>query len=145
MAKLTRALVTGGAGFIGSHIADALLAEGGEVAILDDLSTGLRENLPAEATFHETDIRDADDVRRVLSEFRPQAVFHLAAQMDVRRSLREPVFDAQCNVIGSLNVLQAAIAARTEIFVYASTGGAVGPTRAVFSKSRLSIRSDARR
>lgn len=122
---MTRALVTGGAGFIGSHLADRLLADGHEVATLDDLSTGLRANVAEGVRFHETDICDVPAVRRLLKEFRPELIFHLAAQMDVRRSTREPEFDAKINVLGSLGLLREAIAAGVRRVVYASTGGAV--------------------
>jgi UDP-glucose 4-epimerase len=122
---MSRALVTGGAGFIGSHIADRLLAEGHEIGILDDLSTGLRANLAEDARFWETDLCDVAAVRRILREFRPELVFHLAAQMDVRRSTREPEFDARVNVLGGLGLLREAIAAGVRRVVYASTGGAV--------------------
>ena len=122
---MPRALVTGGAGFIGSHLADRLLAERYEVAVLDDLSTGLRANVADGVRFHEGDLCDVGFVRRLLQEFRPQLVFHLAAQMDVRRSTREPEFDARVNVLGGLGLLREAIAAGVRRVVYASTGGAV--------------------
>ncbi len=119
------ALVTGGAGFIGSHIVDALLAEGYRVAVIDNLSTGKRANLNPEAVFHEVDIRDADAVNRVFETERPLLVLHQAAQADVRASLVDPVGYAQSNIIGTLNLLQAARAAETHKVVFASTGGAV--------------------
>src|SRR5262249_520378 len=122
---MTRALVTGGAGFIGSHIADRLLAEGYEVGTLDDLSTGLRMNVADGVEFWETDLCDVAAVRRILSDFRPEVIFHLAAQMDVRRSTREPEFDARVNVLGGLSLLREAIGAGVRRVVYASTGGAV--------------------
>ncbi|MCP4202439.1 MAG: NAD-dependent epimerase/dehydratase family protein [bacterium] len=117
-------VVTGGAGFIGSHIADGLLARGHRVVILDDLSTGTTDNLPEAAEFHRCDIRSpeaADLVRDVA----PRAIFHQAAQMDVRRSTREPRFDAEVNILGTLNLLEAAVAAGVEQFLFASTGGAI--------------------
>ena len=122
---MTRALVTGGAGFIGSHIADRLLADGHEVGTLDDLSTGLRANIAEDVEFWETDLCDVAAVRSILREFRPDVIFHLAAQMDVRRSTREPEFDARVNVLGGLGLLREAIAAGVGRVVYASTGGAV--------------------
>jgi UDP-glucose 4-epimerase len=122
---MTRALVTGGAGFIGSHIADRLLAEGYEVGTLDDLSTGLRVNVADGVEFWETDLCDVAAVRRILRDFRPEVIFHLAAQMDVRRSTREPEFDARVNVLGGLGLLREAIGAGVPRVVYASTGGAV--------------------
>lgn len=117
-------LVTGGAGFIGSHIAEALLERGHRVAILDDLSTASGENLPQAAEFHRCDIRSAEAAELVAS-LAPKAIFHQAAQMDVRRSTREPRFDAEVNILGTLNLLEAATAAGVEQFLFASTGGAI--------------------
>ena len=124
-----RAVVTGGAGFIGSNLVDALLERGDEVTVLDDLSTGRRENLEpalaAGAELVDLDIRDAEAVIAVLERLRPRAVFHLAAQIDVRRSTRDPAFDARVNVEGTINLLQAALRARVARFVNTSTGGAI--------------------
>jgi UDP-glucose 4-epimerase len=124
-----RALVTGGAGFIGSHLVDALLDRGDEVAVVDDLSTGKRENLAAAlsrgADFHELDIRDAARLREVVAGGRPDIVFHLAAQIDVRKSLEDPAWDASINVIGTINVLEAARLADVRRVVNTSTGGAI--------------------
>lgn len=124
-----RALVTGGAGFIGSNLVDALLDRGDEVAVLDDLSSGRRANLDAAlqrgATLHEADIRDAGAVRRAFAAARPQLVFHLAAQVDVRKSLADPAGDAAINVVGTINVLEAARAHEVERLVNTSTGGAI--------------------
>src|SRR5262245_11597887 len=120
-----RILVTGGAGFIGSNVADRYLADGHEVAILDNLSTGLRTNLPARARFFEADVRDATALQRAFDDFRPEILNHHAAQIDVRKSVDSPVFDAEVNVLGSLNLLQAAVAAGTRKVIYASTGGAL--------------------
>ena len=99
-----KVLVTGGAGFIGSHVAEALLAEGCEVHIVDDLSGGVRENVPAGATLHALDIRSPEAADLVRTE-RFAALCHLAAQMDVRRSVADPSFDASVNVLGLLNPL----------------------------------------
>ena len=118
-------LVTGGAGFIGSNIADALIRDGHEVAILDNLETGFRKNVNPKARFYEHDIRDAAAVDRIVDEFRPEMVNHHAAQMDVRRSTRDPVYDAQCNILGSLNLILAAQRTGVKRFLYVSTGGAV--------------------
>ncbi|WP_437205884.1 NAD-dependent epimerase/dehydratase family protein [Planctomicrobium sp. SH664] len=118
-----RVLVTGGAGFIGSHIVDAVLAAGHEAAIIDDLSSGTRENVPAGATLHQIDIRDRGGVRKVISEFRPDWISHQAAQMSVSRSVREPDFDAEVNLVGLINVLSAAVEAGTKRVVFASSGG----------------------
>jgi len=120
-----RILVTGGAGFIGSNVADRYLAEGHEVAVLDNISTGLRENVPAKATFFHSDVRDAAALKRAFLSFRPEIVNHHAAQIDVRKSVEAPEFDAEVNVLGSLNLFQAAVASGTRKVIYASTGGAL--------------------
>lgn len=120
-----RLLVTGGAGFIGSHTVDALVSAGHTVAVLDDLSTGFRENIHPETVFYEVDITQESDVIHAFGEFKPEGVIHLAAQMDVRVSTRKPAFDATVNVLGSLNVILASVASGTRKIVYASTGGAV--------------------
>lgn len=120
-----RVLVTGGAGFIASHVADAFVAQGHEVAIVDNLATGFRENINPKAKFYEADIRDAAAMDRIFDEFKPEVVNHHAAQMDVRRSTRDPVYDAQCNILGSLNLILAAVRTGVKRFMYASTGGAV--------------------
>jgi UDP-glucose 4-epimerase len=120
-----RVLVTGGAGFIGSHAADALLVEGHGVEILDDLSTGKLENVPDRATLHRLDIR-SEDAARLVREGGFDAVVHLAAQMDVRRSVADPLFDADVNVRGTLNLLEAVRSSSSRPrFVFASTGGAI--------------------
>jgi UDP-glucose 4-epimerase len=130
-------LVTGGAGFIGSHVVDAMLAQGYEVAVIDNLSTGRRENVNPRARFYEVDIRDAAAVDEVFGRERPAVVSHQAAQADVRASLVDPTGYAHTNIIGTLNLLQAAASytgpasqatgatGATRKFVFASTGGAV--------------------
>ncbi len=118
-------LITGAAGFIASNVADEFIQQGHEVAVLDNLSTGFRHNLNPKARFYEVDIRDAATVDRVFDEFKPEVVNHHAAQMDVRRSTRDPVFDAQCNILGSLNLILAAVRTGVKRFMYVSTGGAV--------------------
>jgi UDP-glucose 4-epimerase len=124
-----KALVTGGAGFIGSNLVDALLARGDEVAIVDDLSTGRRENidegLANGATLAEADIRDRGALEDLFARERPEAIFHLAAQIDVRKSIADPAFDASINVGGTANVLEAARTAGTRRIVFSSTGGAI--------------------
>lgn len=118
-----RAIVTGGAGFIGSHIVEQLLAAGHEPHVIDNLSTGDRRNVPAGVTLHEVDVRNLADVQKVFDTVRPQAVTHQAAQMSVSLSVREPYFDAEVNVMGLLSVLQAADRSGVERFVFASSGG----------------------
>ncbi|PHY02529.1 MAG: UDP-glucose 4-epimerase [Planctomycetaceae bacterium] len=116
-------LVTGGAGFIGSHIVDGLLAAGHCVAVLDDLSSGSRENLPENVPLHGVDIVDGKAVAKAFAAERPDAVCHQAAQMSVSRSVRDPLFDAQVNCIGLINVLDAAAKHGCKRVVFASSGG----------------------
>jgi len=129
MRRRMKALVTGGAGFIGSNLVDALLQRGDEVVVVDDLSTGKRENLEGAlangATLEEIDIRDAEAVSEVVGRTRPDAIFHLAAQIDVRKSVADPAADARINVEGSVNVLSAAQAHGVRRVVNTSTGGAI--------------------
>ena len=122
-----RALVTGGAGFIGSNLVDALLERGDEVTVVDTLSTGRRDNLERanEAAFHELDIRDAEAVGDLVELVHPEVIFHLAAQIDVRKSVVDPAFDASVNVHGTINLLRAAHASDVPRFVNTSTGGAI--------------------
>jgi UDP-glucose 4-epimerase len=120
-----RILVTGGAGFIGSHVVDRFIERGHEVAVLDNLSSGFRELVNPAARLYETDLTDAAAVERCLADFRPEVVDHHAAQIDVRRSVDDPVFDAGTNIIGALGLLQACIRHGVRKFVYASTGGAL--------------------
>ncbi|MGH2940627.1 MAG: NAD-dependent epimerase/dehydratase family protein [Solirubrobacterales bacterium] len=124
-----RTLVTGGAGFIGSNLVDALLARGDEVTVLDNLSTGRRVNLDGAlangARLAEVDVRDDAGVGALLADARPELVFHLAAQIDVRKSVEDPYFDAAVNVGGTANVLEAARATDVRRVVFISTGGAL--------------------
>jgi len=124
-----RALVTGGAGFIGSNLVDALLARGDAVTVVDDLSTGRRENLDAAlaggAELAELDIREGAALAELAGAARPEVVFHLAAQIDVRRSVADPAFDAAVNVGGTANALEAARLAGAGRVVFVSTGGAI--------------------
>jgi UDP-glucose 4-epimerase len=119
-----RALVTGGAGFIGSTLVDALLLRGDHVTVLDDLSRGQREQVPEGADFHRVDVVD-DAVIRLLADIGPDVVFHEAAQIDVRRSVSEPVLDARINVLGTVNILDACVRVGVRRVVFASSGGAL--------------------
>jgi len=119
-----KAIVTGGAGFIGSHVSDALISRGFEVAVIDNLSSGKRQNLAPKAKFYEADIRDAS-IAGIFAHEKPQYLFHFAAQMDVRKSVTDPRYDADVNIGGTINLLEAGHAAGLEKTVYASTGGAV--------------------
>jgi UDP-glucose 4-epimerase len=121
MAKI---LVTGGAGFIGSHVVDRLVCEGHQVVVVDNLSTGFKENLNREAKFHKMDIRD-EKIETLFKKEKFEFVNHHAAQMDVRRSTREPEFDAEVNILGSLNLILNSVKYNVKKFIYASTGGAI--------------------
>lgn len=121
MAKI---LVTGGAGFIGSHVVDLFVSNGYEVVIVDDLSTGRASNLNPAAKFYQMDIRDPK-LREVFEGERPDFISHHAAQMDVRRSVAQPLFDADVNILGSINLIECAKEFNIKHFVYISTGGAV--------------------
>ncbi|MDA0770865.1 MAG: UDP-glucose 4-epimerase [SAR202 cluster bacterium Casp-Chloro-G4] len=116
-----KVLVTGGAGFIGSHLVDALIEEGHEVAVIDDLSAGSEANLNPRADFHKADITDFEATRSVFAEVKPQVVSHLAAQTSVRLSMADPVRDATVNVLGSINVVRACVEQKVERVVFAST------------------------
>jgi len=124
-----RTLVTGGAGFIGSNIVDALLARGDEVVVLDDLSTGRETNLDGArakgADLIKADIREAGQIAQIVADAAPEAIFHLAAQIDVRKSVSDPAADARINVEGTINVLEAARRANVARLVNTSTGGAI--------------------
>ncbi|HZO10183.1 MAG TPA: NAD-dependent epimerase/dehydratase family protein, partial [Myxococcota bacterium] len=117
-----RAIVTGGAGFVGSHVAEALVARGDEVHVLDSLVTGSREKVPAGAELHVGDIRS--DAPALFDAVRPGLVCHLAAQADVNTSVERPEYDAEVNVWGTLQILQAARACGAHV-VFSSTGGAI--------------------
>jgi UDP-glucose 4-epimerase len=121
---MARVVVTGGAGFIGSHVADAYLNEGHEVLVIDSLVHGRRENVREDAEFAELDIRD-EECARLIREWKPDVINHHAAQMDVRVSVSDPRFDASVNVDGLLNLLEAAREAEVGRFLYVSSGGVV--------------------
>jgi UDP-glucose 4-epimerase len=120
-----RVLVTGGAGFIGSHIVEDLLRRGLEVAVLDNFSTGKRENLPAGVRLYPVDLRDREGVFRAFQDFRPTHVSHQAAQASVKVSVEDPVLDFSVNLLGGLHLLEAARAFGVEKVLFASTGGAL--------------------
>lgn len=120
-----RILVTGGAGFIGSHICDHALSAGHEVAALDDLSSGKRENLPDGVRFYEVDIRDREATRKAMADFSPEAVSHQAAQASVSVSMQDPALDAAVNVLGGIHVAESAEEVGCNRLVFASTGGAI--------------------
>src|SRR5437764_621996 len=124
-----RTLVTGGAGFIGSNLVDALLGRGDEVVVVDDLSTGREDNLDEAlgrgAVLHRTDVRDGEALAALVAETAPEVIFHLAAQIDVRKSVTDPAWDARINVEGTINVLDAARRAGVRRVVNTSTGGAI--------------------
>lgn len=119
-----KVLVTGGAGFIGSHLCDALIARGDRVIVVDNLSTGKRANLNPKASFHEVDIRDAAALEKVFEAERPDRVSHHAAQTDVRRSMAEPGYDAQVNVVGSVNVFHLCSKLGVKKVLFASSSAA---------------------
>lgn len=117
-------LVTGGAGFIGSHLVDALLERGHSVAIIDNLITGQKENVNPDAAFYEIDIRNKE-VQAIFEKEKFDVIFHQAAQLDVRKSVSDPGYDADVNIIGTLNLLQASVGTGVKQFLFASSGGAI--------------------
>jgi UDP-glucose 4-epimerase len=141
-------LVTGGAGFIGSNLVDALVARGDDVVVLDNLATGRRSNLDSAlargAQLVVEDIRDAALVRTLLEQEKPEVIFHLAAQIDVRVSAAKPVYDAEINVLGTINMLEAARLCGARRFVFTSTGGAIyGETDVLPTPEDAEINSEA--
>lgn len=121
---MSKILVTGGAGFIGSHIVDALIARGHRVVVVDNLSGGKKENINPKAKFYKVDIRDKK-IENIFKKEKPDFVFHYAAQIDTRTSVRDPVFDAEVNVLGTINILQNAAKQKVKKVIFAATGGAL--------------------
>lgn len=119
-----KVLVTGGAGFIGSHVVDRLVEEGHQVVVVDDLSSGKRKNVNRGASLYKLDVQSAR-LERVFRNERPSIVMHLAAQMNVRKSVADPIFDAQVNILGTMNVLQQAVKHGTRKVIFSSSGGAI--------------------
>ena len=120
-----KVLLTGGAGFIGSHVADRLIEKGYDVYIVDDLSNGKIENLNEGAQFIKADIRDRERMAEIFDEIKPEIVNHHAAQISVQRSVEEPLYDAEVNILGSLNLIDLSVKHGVKRFVYISSGGAV--------------------
>jgi len=120
-----RILVTGGAGFIGSHVADAYIAAGHEVAVLDNFSTGRDRNVNPAAAIHRVDLRDQPEVDKAIAAFRPEVVNHHAAQSEVPKSVADPANDAQINIVGGLNLLKASVDHGVRKVIFSSTGGAL--------------------
>ncbi len=125
LVQIMRILITGGAGFIGSWVAENYLKEGHEVFIYDNLSSGIAENIPQDAEFIEGDIRDFGMLEKTFNKYRPEIINHHAAQINVRVSVEDPVFDADTNIIGSINLLQLSVKNEIRKFIFASTGGAI--------------------
>ncbi len=136
-----KALVTGGAGFIGSHIQDRLIEQGHEVAILDNLRSGKQENLNPQAKFFKADITDKATVEKVFQEFKPEIVFHLAAQNEVPFSMKHHFEDEQMNIVGTMNILEAMVKNGTKKIVYSNTGGAL---YGEVTEDKLPIKEDER-
>src|SRR6056297_1143722 len=117
-------LVTGGAGFIGSHIVDKLISQNNKVVIIDNLSTGQKENINKKARFYKADITNKK-IKEIFKKEKPDIVFHLAAQINVRKSIQNPLLDTKVNVLGSLNIFQAAKESNVKKIIFSSTGGAI--------------------
>ena len=133
-----KVLVTGGAGFIGSHLVDRLVMEGHEAVVVDNLATGKRRNINRAARFYKMDIQSWR-LERVFRNERPNVVMHLAAQMDVRKSVEDPMFDAQVNVLGTLNVLQQAVRHGARKVIFSSSGGAIYGEQEIYPAPEIHV------
>src|SRR5687767_12466704 len=120
-----RILVTGGSGFIGSHVVDGFVAAGHEVAVVDNFATGNRDNLNPRAALYEVDVRDREGIARAFADFKPEIVDHHAAQAEVPKSVADPMFDADVNLLGGLNLLRNCLDHGTRKVIFISTGGAL--------------------
>lgn len=120
-----KCIITGGAGFIGSHLADKLIDMGGEVLIIDNLTTGSPDNINKSAEFEEVDICDEGSIKKIFQKFKPEFVFHFAAQINVRNSIEDPTYDARVNILGSLNIIKETINSDSRRLVFASSGGTI--------------------
>ncbi len=118
-------LVTGGAGFIGSHLVDELINKKNKVAVIDNLSTGRKDNLSKQVDFFKIDIVDKKNIEKIFNKFKPDVVYHLAAQKDVRYSVKNPDIDAQINILGSLNLIKLSLKYQIKKFIFVSSGGAI--------------------
>ncbi|MDR1244341.1 MAG: NAD-dependent epimerase/dehydratase family protein [Endomicrobium sp.] len=130
-----KVLVTGGAGFIGSNIVDALVEKKNSVVVIDNLSSGKKENVNKQSKFYKVDICDQKKVLEIFKKEKPQIVIHHAAQIDVRKSIEDPVFDVNVNIIGSINILGACVQTKVKKIIFASSGGTIyGECKAVAPK-----------
>ena len=118
-------LVTGGAGFIGSHLVDALIEKKHRVFVIDNLSTGFKKNINPKAKFYKIDLANHKKTEKIIGKEKPDVIFHLAAQMNVRKSVEDPMFDAKNNILASFNLIKNAYEYNVKKFIFASTGGAI--------------------